>query len=802
MNTADLHGMDGSQSPTLSNTSNDSRYGEEELKHFSIAKSEIDSIFGELDKYLTTHVKTFIDNENEESSTESIPGFETDAWMQLIAKKSNKIKMLSDRVARNYMKVVFFGRTSNGKSTSINAILQDKVLPSGMGHTTSCFIQVQKSPTGENFILRENENPDDPENPQTPTKRVDVNSINDLANALKRDHLQSDALLSVNWSSQKCPILKHDVKIVDSPGIDVTPDVDAWIQKYCMDADVFVMVANAESTIMQTEKQFFHRVANVVSKPNIFILINRWDMAWMYEENPEDRAKVEKQHRDRSVEFLTNELGVCTSEEALERVFFVSSREALQIRLARNGDDKSAMSPMMNINGKMERYNNFLQFERKFSKCLSHHAVETRFSEPAKAVSNITGELSANFNRLLELTSENQQIASGNLKELTRRLAEIKNEGQISQDQVHQQIKRIVSFTQDFISSAMNEECKKVDSIINKFRYFFDDKEPSSIENYKKELFKYVRSELRNNISVKCSESLKKQVLEVQSKMSNSISSAENIADTGCSTVSNGGPPTVSLSNFNDSFDETVYDRELAIDAPSIGTDFQEDLNFVFSLGLGRLVNRMSGSRNENVRLVGNALGPLKNMTDVVGNVAVDSPTVTATKILVSGAPQITTAATMGYAAYKLVGWRIVAVFGGSYAGLYAWERVMWNSRAKERRLKRQFATHAKNHISKRKTETAEDCSQQLEQRLLHRAELLSRALEHTSIRVDNQISATSHQLEDIERVAANSRKLRNNADWITQKIQDFANKYISKTGWLEASGSQTSVNVNGDSNV
>jgi len=37
-----------------------------------------------------------------------------------------------------------------------------------------------------------------------------------------------------------------------SPGIDVSPDMDQWIDKFCLDADVFVLVANAESTLMQT----------------------------------------------------------------------------------------------------------------------------------------------------------------------------------------------------------------------------------------------------------------------------------------------------------------------------------------------------------------------------------------------------------------------------------------------------------------------------------------------------------------------------------------------------------------------
>ena len=37
-----------------------------------------------------------------------------------------------------------------------------------------------------------------------------------------------------------------------SPGIDVTPNLDLWIDKFCVDADVFVLVSNAESTLMQT----------------------------------------------------------------------------------------------------------------------------------------------------------------------------------------------------------------------------------------------------------------------------------------------------------------------------------------------------------------------------------------------------------------------------------------------------------------------------------------------------------------------------------------------------------------------
>ena len=36
---------------------------------------------------------------------------------------------------------------------------------------------------------------------------------------------------------------------MDSPGIDMDHKMDQWITDYCMDADVFVLVSNAESAL-------------------------------------------------------------------------------------------------------------------------------------------------------------------------------------------------------------------------------------------------------------------------------------------------------------------------------------------------------------------------------------------------------------------------------------------------------------------------------------------------------------------------------------------------------------------------
>lgn len=73
-----------------------------------------------------------------------------------------------------------------------------------------------------------------------------------MAHALCDQKLKECELVRIFWPKDKCTLLRDDVVFVDSPGVDVTPNVDDWIDKYCLDADVFVLVANSESTLMIT----------------------------------------------------------------------------------------------------------------------------------------------------------------------------------------------------------------------------------------------------------------------------------------------------------------------------------------------------------------------------------------------------------------------------------------------------------------------------------------------------------------------------------------------------------------------
>jgi mitofusin len=65
----------------------------------------------------------------------------------------SQVAGITEVLSRDNMKVAFFGRTSNGKSTVINAMLRDRILPAGIGHTTSCFLSVSGAEVDSPYVL-------------------------------------------------------------------------------------------------------------------------------------------------------------------------------------------------------------------------------------------------------------------------------------------------------------------------------------------------------------------------------------------------------------------------------------------------------------------------------------------------------------------------------------------------------------------------------------------------------------------------------------------------------------------------
>lgn len=139
------------------------------LQIFVKAKKNINDIFGDISDYVveTTNfiegtfshdsvcfkiiIVFFLGLAASQGQGDIVDKAEAEAFRSFVFKINN----IREVLARDHMKVAFFGRTSNGKSSVINAMLRDKILPSGIGHTTNCFCQVEGVDGHDGYLVKE-----------------------------------------------------------------------------------------------------------------------------------------------------------------------------------------------------------------------------------------------------------------------------------------------------------------------------------------------------------------------------------------------------------------------------------------------------------------------------------------------------------------------------------------------------------------------------------------------------------------------------------------------------------------------
>ncbi|KJH42752.1 putative protein MraZ [Dictyocaulus viviparus] len=146
------------------------------------------------------------------------------------------------------------------------------------------------------------------------------------------------------------------------------------------------------------------------------------------------------------------------------------------------------------------------------------------------------------------------------------------------------------------------------------------------------------------------------------------------------------------------------------VDAPALTKDFHEDLEFRFTFGLSAIIRRIIAYRSGQpvTAIQTNLLRPmiLKNNLNTNDDCELHADTIhktveenaLMTQMVLTSASYLANGSIgvliIGGIVYRAVGWRVVAVTAATYGGLYIWERMRWNSHAKEQHLKEQFRAH------------------------------------------------------------------------------------------------------------
>ncbi|XP_042194887.1 mitofusin-1 isoform X2 [Callorhinchus milii] len=679
------------------------------LKHFVQAKKKINAIFEQLLAYVTEGAG-FIEESHQNKGPDQIA---TEEQLEKLKTFASKVGGISEVLARRHMKVAFFGRTSNGKSTVINAMLWDKVLPSGIGHTTNCFLSVEGTDGDKAYLMTEDSE-----------EKKSVKTVNQLAHALhQNEYLDAGCLVRVFWPKSKCVILRDDLVLMDSPGTDVTTELDTWIDKFCLDADVFVLVANSESTLMQTEKQFFHKVNARLSKPNIFILNNRWDAS---ASEPEYMDEVRQQHTDRCIGFLVDELRVMDRRQAGNRIFFISAKEVLNARVHKAQGMPEGGGAL--ADGFQDRLVEFQNFERRFEECISQSAVKTKFEQHTITAKQIIDTVKNIMDSINVVAADKRVCSLEEREDYKDRLEFVKNQLILLTEECKKKIKLVASEVQDKVSNAMTDEICRLSVLVDEFHADFHSS-PQVLKLYRSDLHKHIEERLGKNLAGRCSSAVSASLQTAQLQM------IDNLKPLLSSETQSQNNIFLPYRRFDLSYD---------LNCDQICADFQENVEFHFSLGWASLVNRFLGPKNARVALLG-----------------LDEPS---------------------FQIFRTVGWRLVAIAVSLYGLLYAYERLTWTTKAKERAFKRQFVDYATEKLQMVVSFTSANCSHQVQQELASTFARLCQEVDCTQKKLEEDITSLSTKIEFLESLQKRSKLLRNKATWLESEMDLFTKQYLEQS--------------------
>jgi len=704
--------------------------GESPIKQFGLAKTRIGEIFTDINKYVS------------DSSTvvyaEDMKDIVKPQHIELVKNYLTKTAGILDMVQRNCMKVAFFGRTSNGKSSVVNAMLKGKFLPSGIGHTTNCFVQVEGTDQSEAYIITEDK----------PDVKQSVQSLSHLASALSKVKLDSNSLIRICWPKNKCRLLRDDVIFVDSPGIDLSPDMDCWIDKFCLDADVFVLVVNAESTLMQTEKNFFHHVATRLSKPNIFILNNRWDAS---ANEPETINEVRQQHMERDIAFLSKELSVIDEVEAANRIFFVSALEILE------KSSPSGHSPGRQLlDGWQQRAIEFNNFEHKFEECITQSALVTKFAQHVTNATSITSELKNMWLELYTTSVTNREEHQKKLDDVRYRLEFLDVEQKVLLTDLEDEIRSSVTDVYQKMLAALSDEIQRLSRVLEEFDRQFDP-DPTALTVYKKELHFHVEECLSRNLHVRCSGFVHNILRTTNQHMNDSVARL-------LSSVTQSPVRQLDVHNVSD------FEMSYHLDCTHLLADFSEDIEFHFSLGLTSLARRFIGPSSPR-RLAGQVSHKSDSTSDSV-------------VAILGSFTSIYSGTTIGSLAVvavvtKSVGWKVIMACAAAYCALYIYERVTWTAKAKYDAFRRQYINYTTNQLNLVVGIVTENCSTQVHRELLTTYDMLRHHVDVTKTDLHETFERLREDTMRLDNVVTNADKLRQQASSIDSKLSAFNRQFL-----------------------
>lgn len=314
------------------------------------------------------------------------------------------------------LRVLVMGKFSSGKSTFLNALMGQKLLPAKPTPTTAVIGEIVYSETSEAILY--------PKKGYAGGDKPFSIKIGELSNYIVIDHTEptTDKKKAENPFSKiviKYPltICKHGIMFVDSPGLDDPTCHDAITKDYLPTADAILYCMNSSQAFSAADKFEIERLISLGYKSIIFVLTYFDVLLYNDDMNGTNDADDAKRHYIKQLSKYTD-LGE-------NGIFFVGSLPALNAKL--------------NNKPELLSRSNFPPLEKRLEEILFNEKGRMKLLKALYSTRRVNRTTSQHLTDLIEIANSDKNglaarinVAQNNLRQAESKANEILTQFRLS----------------------------------------------------------------------------------------------------------------------------------------------------------------------------------------------------------------------------------------------------------------------------------------------------------------------------------------------------------------------------------
>lgn len=300
------------------------------------------------------------------NGTTLVPGLGMNAEAKVIQTRGGDLR-------NGIFKVLVLGTFKNGKSTLLNAIINEEILMAKAGPATAIITKMVYG-TDQMVTVRRS---DETEIKMTVSDFKDkfTLTVEDLDAIEKGTYVGKDGVadrfkdFEYGQLESLNPLCRNGVQLIDSPGLEEALSRNLVTRTYFPQAQAIIFVLRADQILGEKEREFISKNISDKNTNNVFFIVNRFDIL----RKQSDRVEISQ--------IVHKYLFPLFNDEELykRRVFFVSAIDALVAR-----------TEEVPVNEVLLENSNVPAFERELEKYLaSEERVKAGFSTTLEAVNSV-----------------------------------------------------------------------------------------------------------------------------------------------------------------------------------------------------------------------------------------------------------------------------------------------------------------------------------------------------------------------------------------------------------------------------